>query len=89
MLDLDDTDPNGIPQLLTGFRKHFGPDKGLLDLESWLESKLTILKRRAKRKSRVTVSAEALARLICEVHSRRFDIIARRCAMPRTPKGIR
>jgi len=85
MLDLSQGDPNAVAQLLEGFRKHFGTDKGLLDLEVWLESKLTILKRRSKRTLAPGAehSVQVLDTLVREVRSRRFDIIARRCAMPR------
>ena len=73
------------PQLLVGFRRVHGTDKGLLDLETWLKSKLVILQRRAKRRP----TAEAKQKLrdfTAEYHavrSARFDAVARRCAMPR------
>lgn len=73
------------PQLLVGFRQHFGADKGLHDLEIWLKSKLAILRRQAKRQP-TPESKQKLhdfVRDYHEVRAARFDAVARRCAMPR------
>ncbi len=72
-------------QYLYGFRRDFGPDNGLNDLEACLKGKLAILKRREKRspaKQNASLIHEISA-VIREVHSMRFDAVARRCAMPR------